>query len=97
MNGKPKGKDLTKLTNLDYVEQKLLLGLEEKKGVGRGKVLGDSCLVTILGFVESVGEVDVVDDGSNIVLVEHVIDVKVVIGENVVSQFCCCGAVAEKV
>ena len=34
---------------------------------------------------------------SNIVLVEHVIDVKVVVGENVISQFCCCGAVAEKV
>ena len=74
-----------------------MVGLEEKKGARKGKVLGDSCLVTILGFVESVGEVDVVDDGSNIVLVEHVIDVKVVVGENVVSQFCCCGAVAEKV
>ena len=34
---------------------------------------------------------------SNIVLVEHVIDVKVVVGEKVVSQFCCGGAVVEKV
>ena len=66
-----------------------MVGLEEKIGAGRGKVLGDSCLVTVLGFVESVGEVDVVDDGSNIVLVEHEIDVKVVVGENVISQFCC--------
>jgi hypothetical protein len=74
-----------------------LVGLEEKKGAGKGEVLGDSCLVTVLGFVETVGEVNVVDDGRNIVLVEHVIDVKVVVGENVVSQFCCCGAGAEKV
>ena len=37
------------------------------------------------------------NNGSNIVLVEHVIDVKVVVGENVISQFCYCGAVAEKV
>jgi hypothetical protein len=69
----------------------------KEKGAGKGKVLGDSCLVTVLGFVETVGKVGVVYDGSNIVLVEHVIDVKVVVGENVVSQFCCCGAVAEKV
>jgi predicted small integral membrane protein len=62
----------------------------------KGKVLGDSCLVTVLGFIESVGEVDVVDYGSNIVLVEHVIDVKVVVGENVISQFCRCGTVAKK-
>jgi hypothetical protein len=54
-------------------------------------------MVTVLGFFEAVGKVGVVDDGSNIVLVEYVIDVKVVVGENVISQFCCCGAVAEKV
>jgi hypothetical protein len=29
---------------------------------GKGKVLGNSCLVTVLGFVESVGKVGVVDD-----------------------------------
>jgi hypothetical protein len=60
-------------------------------------VLGDTCLVIVLEFVEPVGKVGVVDDGCNIVFFEHVIDVKVVVGENVISQFCCCGAVAEKV
>jgi hypothetical protein len=36
-------------------------------------------LVTVHGFVKAVGKVGVVDDCSNIVLVEYVVDVKVVL------------------
>jgi hypothetical protein len=37
----------------------------KERGAGKGNGLGDSCLVTVLTFVEAVGKVGVVDDGSN--------------------------------
>ena len=44
-----------------------------------GEVLGDTCLVTVLRFVETVGKVGIVDEGCNLVLVEHAVIVKVVV------------------
>jgi hypothetical protein len=54
-------------------------------------------LVIVQGFVEAVGKVGVVEDGCNFVLIEHVVGVKIVFRENVITQLTCSGAVAKKV